>query len=43
MSEPPKPPPTTQKPARTLSYGVANPKTGSGGKYRPAPAKPTDD
>ena len=43
MSEPSKPSPPPAKPARTLSYGVANPKTGSGGKYRPAPAKPSDD
>jgi hypothetical protein len=31
----------TGKPARTLSYGVANPKLGGGGKYRPA--KSQDD
>jgi hypothetical protein len=43
MAEPPKPaPPPPQKPARTLSYGQANPKQG-GGKYRPAPAKSDDD
>ena len=35
-------PAKTNKPARTLSYGVANPKLGGGGKYRPAP-KSQDD
>ncbi len=40
--KPSKPAPAEpQKPARTLSYGVANPKQG-GGKYRPAPAKSDD-
>ena len=33
MTEPPKPP---QKPVRTLSYGVANPKKGAAGGRRQA-------
>jgi hypothetical protein len=39
-AQPPKPPP---QPVRTLSDGVANPKQGSGGARRGAPAKPKDE
>jgi len=42
MSDPSKPAPAPQKPPRTLSYGVANPKQGTG-KHRPAPSEPGND